>query len=304
VTRVLSFPFRLPTTIYRITHGMSAPTELDRWVDSTRRQLDVSAITKSNLIEVSYRDADPEWAATFANELVARHIERRSKLNLQSAAKTFFESQRQLLADKVRDAEAGMQAFYRREGVDSMPEQRTNLRARLGEMQANLAKSDTELAEAKARTEFLTNEIPNYPKTIASESRLAQNQAVQFIKPRILELQLQRSQMLTKYTPTSEMVRDLDKQLAEARRLLQSEKATIAETTNAVNPAHQALEVDLVKTRARVAALQARVDQLHKQFEESRSRMAHLDEIASGQERLEQEVAAATEAYVTYSKKV
>jgi uncharacterized protein involved in exopolysaccharide biosynthesis len=98
-------------------------------------------------------------------------------------------------------------------------------------------------------------------------------------------------------------VRDLDRQIAEAKRLMNKNPETLAETTNTINPAYQNLEVDLAHTKAQMAAVSARVETLRAQVAEHKARVVRLDEIGSEQERLEQVVAAAKEAFLTYSKK-
>ncbi len=298
----LTFPFRLPSILYARYHGLRQVTGLDNWTYSVLTNLGVGVIGKSNLIAVDFYASDPKWAAEFVNKLVAHHIERRAKLSQQSEARRFFESQRDVLATKTREAEVALEEFNRRQGIESLsPEQRTAMRTRLTDLEALLANSERELAEGTARVAFLTNEIKNYPKSIATESKVAQNQ--QFIKPKILELELQRSELLSKYAPTSVKVRDIDRQIAEARRLMNSDRETLAETTSAINPAYQNLEVDLAQTKAQMAAVGARVEALKAQVADNKTRVGHLDEISSEQERLEQAVASAKESAATYSKK-
>src|SRR5262249_16309901 len=72
---------------------------------------------------------------------------------------------------------------------------------------------------------------------------------------------------------------------------------------SAINPAYQNLEVDLAQTKAQMAAVSARVDALRAQVADHKTMVGHLDEVGSEQERLEQAVAAAKEAFLTYSKK-
>jgi uncharacterized protein involved in exopolysaccharide biosynthesis len=303
ISSVLTFPFRIPSRLYHKLHGVEPASRLDTWVQTTiQSSLGVSLVGKSNLIEVSYSAPDPVWAAQFVNKLVAHHLERRAKLSQQKEARRFFESQRDVLAERSREAESALSAFNRREGMESMDkEQRQNTRTRLEQLQTQLANSETELAEATARVQFLTSEIKNYPKNIATESKIAQNQ--QFIKPKILELELQRSELLAKYAPGSIKVRDIDRQIAEARRLMARNPETLAETTNAINPAYQNLEVDLAQTKAQMAAVGARVEALRSQVADHRTQVGHLDEVGSEQDRLEQAVASAKEAFITYSKK-
>jgi uncharacterized protein involved in exopolysaccharide biosynthesis len=302
VWSILTFPTRIPSLMYRKLHHLPPMDGLDGWVQDVTGNVGVGQIGKSNLIEVAYYSPKPEWAAEFVNKLVARHIERRAKLSQQSEARRFFEAQRDVLADKSRTAQAELEEFNHRQGVDSMtPEQRQTLRTRLDELQTLLVNSERELTEGTARVEFLQTEIKNYPRNIATESKIAQNQ--QYIKPKILDLELQRSELLSKYAPTSVKVRDIDRQIAEARRLMDSNRETLAETTNAINPAYQNLEVDLAQTKAQMAAVGARVQALRTQVADHKAKVGHLDEVSSEQERLEQAVASAKESFLTYSKK-
>ena len=302
VWSVVTFPLRVPSLLYSTMHGIQPATGLDNWVRATSYNIGVGLIGKSNLIAVNYYSADPAWAAEFLNKLIARHLERRAKLSSQSEARQFFESQRDVLAQKSRDAEVALEEFNQRQGIAALsPEQRATMRSRLDELQVLLANSERELTEGTARIDFLTKEIRNYPKNIATESKVAQNQ--QYIQPKILELELQRSELLAKYAPTSVKVRDIDRQIAEAKRLMTTNRETLAETTSAINPAYQSLEVDLAQTKAQMAAVAARVETLRAQVADHRTRVTHLDEISSEQERLEQTLTSAKESFLTYSKK-
>ncbi len=299
---LLFLPLRLPGILYDTLHGIPARTGLDLWVIDTAKELGIGLVGRSNLIQVAYESPDPEWAATFVNGLVKHHIERRAKLSQQSEAKQFYEAQRQLLADKSQQAGVALEQFYRREGMDGLSaDQRKNLRGRLQELELTLANSETELAEGTARVQFLSQEIKDYPRSIATESKIAQHQ--QLIKPRILELELQRSELLSRYAPTSVKVRDIDRQIAEAKRLMVQNPESLAETTNTINPAYQSIEVDLATTKAQMAAVQARVESLREQIGTYRAQVSRLDEIGSEQERLEQDLAGSKQAFLTYSKK-
>src|SRR6185369_9833735 len=153
-----------------------------------------------------------------------------------------------------------------------------------------------------ARIEFLSGEIRNYPKNIPTQERIGDSPTMALIKPKIVDLQMQRSQLLSNYAPTSVKVQELDRQIAEAKRLLKEQKDS-PDTTTAINPAYQTLEVDLAQTKAQMAAVHARVEALRQQVADYRMKVEHLDDIASEQEHLEQQLHAAKEAFGTYAKK-
>ncbi|TMA82056.1 MAG: hypothetical protein E6J72_03845 [Deltaproteobacteria bacterium] len=303
VWRALTFPIRVPGLLYRWLHDIPMPTGLDEWVDDTSDHLSVSPLGRSNLIEIAYESDDPDWAATVVNKLIAHHIERHTKLNQQSEAREFYEKQRELLAQKSADAETALQQFYTREQVEPTAERRTGMRARLADLQTTLANSETELAEGTARISFLTTEIKNHPRNIPTEERTGESPSSRVLKSKILDLEMQKSQLLATYLPTSVKVQDIDRQITQAKQLLRENKDTLADTTTAINPAHQTLEVDLAHTQAQMAAVAARVASLRSQIADYRDKVAHLDTIASEQEHLEQQVAASKQAYGTYAKK-
>src|SRR5207249_4010861 len=124
-------------------------------------------------------------------------------------------------------------------------EQRKELRARLATLDTALRSSEAELREGKARIEFLNTEIKTHPRTLPAGPQGAPNQAL--VRPRIIELELQRSELLSRYAPHSIKIQDLDRQIAEAKRLMGQEKEIVDEM-GAANPTYQALDVDLAQT--------------------------------------------------------
>ncbi|MDX2169481.1 MAG: hypothetical protein SF182_20600 [Deltaproteobacteria bacterium] len=305
VSWLVSLPREAGRALYRALHDVPAPTPLDEWVDDVRDHLDVAVVKKTNLIEVAYkqRGVDPTWMAAFLNDLVDAALRQQASAGQQAQASEFFDGQRGLLAERVQAAEQAKKAFFQREGLDSIPEQRAVLRGRLSELNVGLENASTDLATADARVESLQRELSRHPATIAQEVRRAQNQAVQFLKPRVMEKEMARDELLSTYAPTNSRVVDAERELSAAKRLLAAEQAMVAETTTTANPTHQAIEAALASATVEAAALRARVAALRAQADETRAAIAHLDDVGAENSRLEQELAAANEAYLTYTRK-
>lgn len=305
LSRVAALPFEAVDRLYRALHGLPAVDDFERWVEATQRHLTIAPIKKTSLIEVSYKErgADPVWTSTFVNALVDEGLARHERVSQQSEAQQFFDQQQQLLNERVVVAEALRRAFYTREKLDSVPEQRALWRNRLSELNMTLQVAESDLAVETARVDTLTPELRAHPKMIAHESRMAQNQAVQFIKPRILEKELERNQLLSTYKESSMKVRDVERELAEARRLLEAEQSMLAEQTKAANPTYQTLELELAQAKTQTAAHLARVETLRTQIQQVRTSLEHLDSVAAEQAQLEQEVGLAKDAFATYARK-
>ena len=290
---------QLPGHLYRQLHGVVDPDPLDEWVRRTAADTEVVAVRGSNLIEASFTSAQPDWAGELLNRLVDEHVARHAELHQQAAAQEFLGAQRELLHGRLQQAEGALKAFYTREGLDSVPEQAPVVRTRLAELDTALADTDRALAEATARADFLAQALSSHPKA-ALPGAAGQTSPQQVIQARIVELELQRSQLLTEYAPRSIKVQDVDRQLAHARKLAADQASSDA---GSVNPSYLSLTTELTQTRAERAALEARQTALRTQLAEARAQIGRLDDVSSEHERLQQEVTSAKEAYLTYLKK-
>jgi uncharacterized protein involved in exopolysaccharide biosynthesis len=303
IADVVTFPLKAPRMLYAWAYGLPEQSLLDRRVQSTAEKLWVKPVDRSNLIQVSYVHSNPEWAAQFVNELLSTHITRNARMNEESSVEGFFRTQRQRLEAQLAAAETSLKNFREREGAYIGTEDEEALRARLAELEAERADAERNFAEVKARVEFLTDERKVQPESISIESRVSENQSVLFLKSRLLELQMQKSELLSRYAPTSTIIREIDRQIADATERLEKEKATVKETVTALNPAHQTLEVDLVQQRAEMASLEARIGALVGQIADYRARLSRLEDIAAELDRLQNQVVTAKESYLTYLKK-
>ena len=298
ITRALLYPLSIPSRIYRDIHGVPPDSALDERVSSALPHLSVAGVGRSNLIEVAYEDRRPEWAAELVNNLVSHHVERHVRMNQEASAQQFYETQRELLTGTLRSAETALRTFYEREGIAATGAGLPALRDRVVQLETALADAQTELAENSAEADYLGHAMTTLPTQAGAPA--GPQSSTGLIKNRIVELELQRSQLLTQYAPTSMKMSDLDRQIVEARRLLEEEKRGAGDVGD---PTRQTLVGNLTKTQARTAALQARVTALRQQLVGGRTSLAHLDSIASEQERLEQEVEAAKQSLATYLKK-
>lgn len=300
VWRVLRYPLAIPGRLYRSLHALPPPSALDLWLDDVRRRLSVDTVGHSNLIEVAFEDSRPRRAAELVNSLVSLHVERHVRRNQEASAEQFYEAQGRRLAEKLNEAEGALHAFYDREGLGGEGEGLPALRQRVSHLETDLADGRTALAESSAEADYLARALQGLPREGVAPAPGLRTSPGDVVQARLLELELERSQLLTQYAPTSVKVADIDRRIAEARRLLagQQERGMLP-----ADPVHQAITANLTQTRARAAALQARIDAVGAQLEAARPQLQHLEAIASEQDRLEQEVSAAKQSLATYLKK-
>ncbi len=269
-------PLAIPGNVYRRVHEVPVQSELDHRAQSLARLVQVTPVQKTSLIELSFISGNPTWAAAFVNGLSETLIDRYRRLYESSTTQEFFHSQRLVLSEKLDKAQVARSAFRDRVGEDLLTLNTEELRLRIAELGNQLDEAKTERAELSSRAEAIVD--------------LNANPALAAVKGRIIELELERSELLSRYTKTSVAVRDLDRQIAEAKRLLAKEnEATLAMQRSTVRSAIDSVD-------ARVAAITA-------QISGNRSKLKELEKVAPEWERLENELASAKEAHQTYSRK-
>jgi succinoglycan biosynthesis transport protein ExoP len=279
------------------------PTALASQVRRLSRDIETSRVEDSNVVEVAYSSDNPRWAARFINTLLAQHVERIARLDEQANTRTFFQGERSALYNRLQAAGDALNRFRSQEG-DGLPvADDADLHKATAQLDADQATTESQHAEALARVAYLQQEIKRHPRQIAAESETRESDATRLLDTRLMQLEVQRSEAISKYTPTSSMVQSLESQIAATRRLLAGQKVEEAGQKTAVNPTYQTLEVELVQREAEAAALGARLTAVAAQRQQVRRQMDQVEAVTPQLTRLENDQKAANDAYLDYLHK-
>lgn len=286
--------------LYSRVHDVPAATELDSKVQSIASRIRAAPIAKSNLVEVAFTGTDPEWAARFVNDLLTKHVERITELETQTGASVFFEAQRKEITKTWRQAQDELAAFRETHGNSLLAGDERQLERTVSDLEAQRVNADTQQRELEARAAFLLAELERHPATIEAESRVTENETVRLLRSKIVELEMQKFEKLARFRPESTVIRDLDRQIEDAKALLANRhEETLAETMTSVNPSYQAMQVDLVQTQSQLIAATARIEALSGQIAQYRDKLGRLERTGGQLERLRKDVESAREAYQT-----
>jgi uncharacterized protein involved in exopolysaccharide biosynthesis len=243
---------------------------------TTLESIDVSRIPNSNLVEVGFTSTSPIWARDFVNKMTGVYVERYAHLQRIQEAEDFFTKQSELLKQKLSDSEAELQRLRERAGA--LTGQQDEIQARLAEFSGELARVKIARAEQERRINYLDGHAP---------------QAGRVSTPELLALEARRAELLGRYKPDSERVRDVDAQIKRLRGALSMYGSNIGEGNSSP-------ETDVVASRAALAALQAREQALTSAESEYRRQAELLESQSFDLARLERQVKIDEEAYLSY----
>lgn len=294
----------LPSLGYDTLHGTPAMTARDRWALKLERNLHPSVVKFSNIIEVNFRSHDPRWSQNFLSRLLDQYLECHARLSHDPQAEKFFRQQAQLLQAKLDSSEDELRQFQVRNGITDLAAQRQALVTRLSDLQIQHDRSAADLASAQEQIATLSSQLKATPQRIGKETRSVQNEALQGLKPQVMELRAERAELLSRYQPTSQRIQEIDAKLAAAQRILDTEtRLEVKEQATDLNPVWVTLNTNHEQAKTNAAGDQATQTALASQIQKTGYDLTNLTNNGVVLDRLQRQVAADKEAYLSYVRK-
>jgi uncharacterized protein involved in exopolysaccharide biosynthesis len=269
------------------------------------KRLTVEAVKKATLITVSYKCSDPAQAANVLHSLATAYLERHEQVHRPSGEFKFFDQQVIQSRNGLEEAELQLMKFGADEGVTSAALERDMALQKLSEADADVRQSQVAIAAASERARVLEKRLISLPERITTQIRNSDNpQLMQQMKARLLELQLNRTQLLTKYEPSYRSVQELDQEISETAATIAAEnQSPIRERTSDQDPDHEWAKGELLKTQVELNALGAHATAENVLLVHYREAASQLGNRAIQQEQLLHDLKATEEKYLLYLNK-
>lgn len=285
--------------------GDNEERQLARAVRRINTRLTVEPVRKATLITVSYESSDPAQAATVLHSLASAYLERHEHLHRPSGEFKFFDHQVAQSRGSLEEAELQLMKFGSDQGVTSAALERDMALQKLSEADADARQTQVAIAAAAERTRALEKKLNLLPERITTQIRDSDNpQLMEKMKARLLELQLDRTELLTKYEPSYRPVQEVVQKIAETKAaILAEEQAPIRERTSDQDPDHEWAKAELLETQVELNAMTAHAAAENALFAHYQEAARQLGDHAIEQEQLLHDLKAAEEKYLLYLNK-
>jgi uncharacterized protein involved in exopolysaccharide biosynthesis len=279
--------------------------EIERAVRKASRRLDVEAVKKSNLIQVGYRDNDPARAARVLTALATAYMRKHTALQRPSGEVQFFDRQTAESEQKLHQAELDLVDFTRTRGVVSAVLERDIALQKLGEADASFRQIDQERAETERTISSLREQLKSFPSRSVTLKRWADNpELLEKLKTHLLELQLRRTELLTRFEPSYRLVEEVDQQIEQARAAIAAEAlAPVRDETSDKDPNYEWARMELEKAEVRRDGLRARQSLASEQLSSLRASAEDLQSRSIDQQDLLRTAKADEDSYLLYLRK-
>jgi uncharacterized protein involved in exopolysaccharide biosynthesis len=295
---------RLPLEGYHVLHSIPRLSPRDAWAIDVERDLEATVIKRSNIIEVEFRSHDRAWTKDFLDRLMARYLEFHASLSHDPQAEKFYEQQTSLLKARLEASEGQLRDFQLKTGIGNLDEQKKALIGRISDLQSTAAKTDAQVSGSEQQVTTIQSQLGSTPGRIQKETRQEQNLSLQQLKPQVMQLRAERAELLTRYQPNSERIKQIDAKLASEEKILNDENhLEINEQLTDVNPVWITLQTDLKQASTAASSGKATRDALDKQIDAANQQLSLLVNNGVDMERLQRQVTSDSDAYQAYVRK-
>ena len=281
------------------------PARVERAARKLEKKLNVEAIKKTNLIAVSYDSSDPQLAARVLRSLATAYMEKHMEVRRPGGELRFFDQQTGESRRQLEEAEGNLKDFTDRHGVVMAAQQRDLLLQRLNDVEASYRQTEVEISETAHRIQELNAQMGKLPDRSITQVRTADNpELLRALKASLLDLELKKTQLLTKFEPTHRLVREVEEQIQQAKTAIAAEKSDpVRDETTDQSANYEWAKAELQKAQVKMKGLEARAATTSAHLTDYRTQARELGDDAITQDDLTGSEKAAQENYLLYVKK-
>lgn len=285
--------------------GEGHAERVERAARRLARKLQVEPVKKTNLITISYASDDPRLAAKVLQSLANAYLEKHTVVHRPGGEAGFFEQQTAESRSVLEQAQRKLLDFTSGHGVVAAAQERDLALQKLSEVDASYRQTRIELAETEQRVWGLQAQLAALPQRSTTQVRTADNpELLKALKSSLLELQLKRTELLTKFEPNHRLVQEIEQQIAQAQAAIAAESASpVRDETTDKDTQYEWAKSELEKAQVQLKALQARAAATAAQDAAYRITARQLGEDAITQDDLVRSEKAAEDNYLLYVKK-
>jgi uncharacterized protein involved in exopolysaccharide biosynthesis len=269
------------------------------------QKLYIQPIRKSQLIAVTYKSSNPQLAAAVLKSLARAYLAKQIEIRRPNSQQDFFEQQMRQSHFALKQAQEDLIGFTRKKGVASAALERDLVLQKLSDAEAGDRALISSISEAAARVRVLEDKLRELPERRIVQIRNSDNPELQGkLKSKLLELELKRTELLTKYQPTYRLVQEVDHEIAQAKAAVEAEDLRpLRDETTEENPDYSWASAEHIKNMVEMEALEKKERVSREQLAQYRRQAEQLGEGAVVQTDLESKLKAAEDKYLLYANK-
>lgn len=260
-----------PTVRAQFAEANEGRGDVRDWVaDLLLKKLEIVPSRESSVVEISFKGADPAFAAAVANAFADQYerITVQLKTEPSKKASSYFNEQTRQLRDNLEAAQARLSKYQQDKGIVSLDNNRFDVElARLNDLSAQLVAAQTASIEAGSRSRMASGEAGAAPD-------VANNALIQNLRVGLSQAQAKLADAGSRYGANHPQYQAAKAETDKLRAELAAATGTVARSVNNNAEVQRQRESEL---RSAVAAQKARVLELNRTRDELQVLLKDLD---------------------------
>jgi len=276
-----------------------------RAVKNLAKQIKVTAVTRTNMIDVKYSSSDPQRSYGVLNSLGEFYTQKHVSVHRPAGSYEFFVRETQRYHDALEQAEAKLREFSGHNQLAAPDAQEANMAQQVAMSIGSMHSAEQSLAADEERMRDDRQQMSKTPQRLSTvQTSAVADKLLDQLNETLLALDTKRTELLTRYDPSYPLVQDIDRQIAQTNSsIAAAEKARYTSESSDVDPTFEVLREDRAKTQADRAAQTATLAATRRSIKNMQAQLVDLDRQSIARQDLVREVKADEQTYLTYLAK-
>lgn len=259
-----------------VGNGLAGKAFEDR-VNSFEKHLKVSKLETGNVVEVTYRDRDPQQAAAALKALLAVYFEQRATV-FTSGRVAFLTSELDKVRSQLDRANSQIESYEKEHGVVDVTAQINGAVTLDDQLHQRLAEAQSAASEARRSVDVLKANADRIPQEIElSRDNSEAARTIGTMESELFNLEAKRADLAARYMATSPFVVQADAQVAQLQAAIERQKKQLTTVTRTgYNTYKDQVNTQLATAEATLAGTEARRNVVEQQVADS---VRHLKDL-------------------------
>ncbi len=254
-------------------------TPSERMVVILQKGLNVELIRKSDVVEITLWSTSPEAGEMILSKFIDLYKESHIESHKTPKVRDFFDQQVSSILQSLAAAEQEMANFKQSTGAWSTEQQRRLLLDRKHKTEIAQSNRFLRIAGLLAETGRLEAEIAELPEELKTSTEKRINPVVRKLQLQLVDLQVERSELITRYQRDGRTVRDVEQLIEDMQEQIKATQIYTVETmTTGRNVRRRDLKSQLSERQVELQGLNAELKEGDRHLQVIKATLAELEE--------------------------
>lgn len=209
----------------KFASGVKQPGNEDRLVKLFHKNLRISKVKGTQLIQIQFQNGDPQLAADVVNDLAKAYVDEyyRSQLQVSTQISDFLADQLKELQAKVEESQQKLVNYQKDNGIFGLDENQNIVTAKLDDLNRALTAAEAERVQKEVDYRLARS---GQPELVA---RLEPDNLITRLRAQQADLENQIAQASVQLGPANPKMVELSKQLSQTRQSVDAEVRRVGE---------------------------------------------------------------------------